>query len=203
MPVSHDHLTGPWCRQLPTLCVLTLYNRLLLGLDLVYGHNRSQEGETEIRERAACKDELPAVLHVTNTLPATSLSAFLPSALWENEMGSQEEKSQKATYAKVNGDKAASKMMGEEAVLPASTSVQNPVSTMQPCFCRRKNSRSRRMSTWAASEISWWEASLIAPCPAGKLEAVRRQGHGGTCTGVSKPLRTQLQLSTELTGNRC
>jgi len=37
--------------------------------------------ETEIRERAACLDALPVVLHVATTLPATSLSAFLPSAL--------------------------------------------------------------------------------------------------------------------------
>lgn len=87
-------------------------------------------------------------------LPATSLSAFLPSALWENKMGSGEEKSQKATHGKVKGDEAASKMMGEEAMLPASTSVQNPVSTVQHRVCRRKGSRSTT-GTWAASEICW------------------------------------------------
>lgn len=146
------------------MCALALCNRLLLGLDPVYGHNQRQQGETEISERAACKDELPAVLHVTNTLPASSLSA-----LWGNKMGSGEEKSQKATYGKVKGDNAASKMMGEAAVLPASTSVQNPASTVEPRVCHRKGSRSRRMGTWAASEISWRETSLLALCSARKL----------------------------------
>lgn len=83
-------------------------------------------------------------------------------------MGSGEEKSQKATYGKVKGDEAASEMMGE-AVLPASTSVQNPARTVEPRVCRRKGSGSRRTGMWAASEISWWEASLPALCSARKL----------------------------------
>lgn len=87
---------SPWRRQLPAWCVLALCNQPLLRLDPVYGCNWRQEGETETRERVACKDELPAVLHETNMLPATFLSAFLPSALWENKMESGEEKSQKA-----------------------------------------------------------------------------------------------------------
>lgn len=50
-------------------------------------------------------------------------------------MGLGEEKSQKATYGKVKGEEAASKMMGEAAVLPASTSVHNPASTCAaPCL---------------------------------------------------------------------
>lgn len=79
-----------------------------------------------------------------------------------------EEKSQKAMYGKVKGDTAACKMM-EKAVLPASIGVQNAVSTLESHVCYRKGSRSRRTSTWAASEISWREVSLPAMCSARKL----------------------------------
>lgn len=90
-------------------------------------------------------------------------------------------------YEKVKGDEAASKMMGEEAVLPASTSVQNPVSAVQPPVCCREGSQSRRrMGMWAATEISWWKATLLALCSAGKLWAARRQGDGGTLQGATQ-----------------